>query len=115
MKKQKRKIFLFTNQCTAHPQEVDILQNIKIIFFFPNCTSRLQPLDLEIIKNVKDYYSKKLIQLAIGNMTEGTNLRKLNILQAINMISESWAQVISKTIINCFVKVGFSDSHMKLM
>ncbi|GBL97638.1 hypothetical protein AVEN_49143-1 [Araneus ventricosus] len=38
------------DQCTVHLQEPDSLQNLKITFFPANCTSKLQPLDLGIIK-----------------------------------------------------------------
>lgn len=111
MKRQNRKILLFVDQCTAHPQETGFLQNIRIIFFPPNCISRLQPLDLGIIKNLKDHYRAKLTQLMIENVSGGRDSKKLNVLEAINIISEAWAQVKSKTVKNCFVKAGFLDSH----
>lgn len=57
MKRPNLKILLFIDQYTMHPKEVDFfLQNLKIIFFPPNCTSKLQPLNLGKIKNLKVYY-----------------------------------------------------------
>lgn len=109
MKKQKRKILLFMDQSTAHPQETDFLQNVKVVFFPPNCTSKLQPLDLGIIKNLKVHYRKRLIQHALQSITTGNIHKKVNVLQAINMISLAWNQVKSKTIKNCFIKGGFPD------
>lgn len=109
MKKRKRKILLFMDQSTAHPQDTDFLQNVKVVFFPPNCTSKLQPLDLGIIKNLKVHYRKRLVQHALQSITTGTIHKKVNVLQAINMISLAWNQVKSKTIKNCFIKGGFSE------
>ena len=39
------------NQCTVHSQYTNFLQNVKVSFFSANCTSKLQLLDLRILKN----------------------------------------------------------------
>lgn len=42
--KKKRKILLFIDNCTAH--QVPNLKNVKVIFFPPNMTSYVQPMDM---------------------------------------------------------------------
>lgn len=63
MKKQYFKIFLFVNVGPAHPEETDLLQNMKMDFFLLNCMSKLQPLDLEIIKKLKSSLQKVFISM----------------------------------------------------
>ena len=48
MRLQKRKIILFLDQCTAHTQHLKF-ENVRVEFLPPNCTSKIQPLDLRII------------------------------------------------------------------
>lgn len=50
--RQKRKVLFFVDNCTAHPN-VSGLCAIKVIFLPPNTTSKLQPMDQGIIKNLK--------------------------------------------------------------
>ncbi len=51
MREQHRSILLFVDNCSAHPDLT--LSNIKLVFFPPNTTSKLQPCDSGIIQNVK--------------------------------------------------------------
>ena len=57
--KQKRKILLFIDNCSAH--SVPQLRNIKVIFFPANTTSVLQPMDQGVIKNLKHFYRRDVI------------------------------------------------------
>ena len=70
--KRKRSIFLFIDDCTAHPQNLS-LSNIKILFLPSNTTSVLQPMDAGIIKCFKGGYrvklARKLISLVDSNST----------------------------------------------
>ena len=50
MSKQNCKILLFMDQGTALPEDTNFFQNVKMIFFTANFMSKLQPLDLRIIK-----------------------------------------------------------------
>lgn len=53
-KKQIRKIILFLDNATSHPDLK--LKNINLIFLPPNTTSHCQPLDQFIIQNFKVIY-----------------------------------------------------------
>lgn len=44
--KKRRTILLFIDNCTAH--QVPNLNNVKVIFFPPNMTSHVQPMDMSI-------------------------------------------------------------------
>lgn len=48
MRQQNRKILVFLDNAACHPDME--LQNIKMIFFPPNTTSKLQPMDQGIIQ-----------------------------------------------------------------
>jgi hypothetical protein len=79
--------------------------NIKVIFFPANCTSRLQPLDLDVIHVTKGKYWKTLVQKAIA-VTERKAELKLHVLQAMHVFMK-----FSKLCdyYNCFRKAGFVD------
>jgi len=55
--KQKRKIILFVDNCPVHPRDIPTT-NIKLVFFLPNTTSKLQLLDQGIIIVIKQKYQK---------------------------------------------------------
>ncbi|GBM46192.1 Tigger transposable element-derived protein 4 [Araneus ventricosus] len=59
--KQKRKVALIADNCTAHCT-VDGLKSIELIFLPPNSTFVLQPLDKGIIQNFKATYRKLLLK-----------------------------------------------------
>lgn len=70
MKKQKRKIILFIDNCTAH-NDVPTLKNVKLEFLPPNTTSKLQPLDQGIIKVFKGYYRTEIVRKLLECIDEG--------------------------------------------
>jgi hypothetical protein len=112
-----RSILLLIDNCAAHPKNVQ-LKNITLEFLPPNTTSLIQPLDKGIIKNLKVKYRMKLVHFILEKIEE--NLfdpsatanqisSKINILQAIQFVSESWREVSCSTIMNCFAHCGFSN------
>ena len=58
---RKQRILLLLDNCTAHTNLTLDLPNIELLFFSPNCTSLLQPLDQGIIQNMKVHYKKRLV------------------------------------------------------
>ena len=65
--KKNKKVLLFVDNCPAHPKDVE-LDFVKVVFFPPNATSRLQPLDQGIIKVLKQAYRKKLVRRYVTEM-----------------------------------------------
>jgi hypothetical protein len=103
MKKQNRHVLLLIDNASSHC--TIILSNIKIKFYPPNCTSRLQPLDQGIIKAFKVYYKNNLVNKLLDEI-EHPSLKKATLLDSIYWVESAWNQVTSKTIINCFTHAG---------
>ncbi|CAC5385465.1 unnamed protein product [Mytilus coruscus] len=61
MRLKKRNIILFLDNATSHSHEIQ-LSNVKLSFLPPNTTSKLQPLDLGIIRAFKARYRKKNVK-----------------------------------------------------
>ena len=70
----RRKIILFLDNTTCHPETPQInLKNIKLIFL-PKCTtSRLQLLDAGIIRTFKYEYRKRLLKYVVSQIDEDKN------------------------------------------
>jgi hypothetical protein len=105
---QSRNILLFVDNCATHPQDSSFPRNVKVVYYPPNCTSVLQPLDLGTIKCFKQLYRKHLVQKAACLMDSGKDIElKINVLQAIHFTGAAWQQVTQSTTLNCFCQCGY--------
>ncbi|VVC34844.1 DNA binding HTH domain, Psq-type,Homeobox domain-like,HTH CenpB-type DNA-binding domain,DDE superfamily [Cinara cedri] len=84
---QNRNVLLTMDNCSAHNHIGDLeLPNVKIVYFPPNCTSRLQPLDQGIIAAFKRYFKTRLVRHALLCLDSDQPCVKWNILQAMRAI-----------------------------
>ena len=109
MKKEKRKILLFLDNCTVH-NNPPLLEYVNLIYFPPNTTSRLQPLDQGIIQNVKTLYRREIVSVVLDSIEKGEKVN-LTVLTAIIMIDKAWKNVNPITINNCYRKCGFKQTE----
>ena len=88
--------------------------NVKVTFSPPNTTSKLQPLDLGIIKNSKVHYRQFLLCYILASIQTCTSASEvtgtITILNAIQWISKIWKAVKPETIHKCSRKEEISPS-----
>lgn len=110
MKKEKRNIVMFLDNATSHSHELK-LSNVKFQFFPACTTSKLQPLDLGIIRAFKARYRKRLLRHMIVKLDQSEKAseiaKSVNVLECIHWINESWLETESSTIAKCFHQAGF--------
>ena len=105
MRKQRRKILLFIDDCSAH-FDLPNLKNVTVHYPSKN-TSILQPLDQGIIRNFKVHYRRQVvIEYVLVAIDESKN-PAITVLQAMRMASMAWHSITPITISNCFRKCGF--------
>lgn len=109
MKKQKRKILLFMDNCTVHNNPPP-LSNIRLHYFPPNTTSKLQPLDQGIIHNFKSHYRHEVVKMNLECLENEQNLQKITVLTALLFVDKAWKTVTPSTVFNCFKKSGFNSN-----
>ena len=115
-----RSVLLLMDNVGCHPPELKSkYSNIKIIFLPANTTSKLQPLDLGIIKNFKVYYRKLLLRYIVVKIDEhllaSEVTKKIDILQAVRWIAEAWGQVSGETIKKCFRSAGILKESFEII
>ncbi|XP_023317375.1 tigger transposable element-derived protein 4-like [Trichogramma pretiosum] len=110
-KKNNRKILLVVDNCAAH-NKIPSFPNISLIYFPPNVTSVLQPMDQGVIKCFKGIYRRKLVLEYIDNLNRGITNCNVSLLQAIRFMAEAWNEVTEKTIRNCFIKSGLCRGNL---
>jgi len=110
------KVLLFLDKCSAHPKEGFSLRNITLKFLPQNTTSLAQPLDTGIIENLKVKYRGKIVLFilekiedqALDKTSSAKDIsKKINVLEAITFLADSWKEVTQTTIRNCFGHAGF--------
>ena len=109
MQNSNRKIALVLDNCTAHPN-VNGLANVKLIFLPPNTTAKTQPMDAGVIRCLKAHYRSNLAKERLVAWEENIEDFKIDILTAMNFLSQAWSAVSPVTIQNCFRKVNFKLS-----
>ncbi|GFS86403.1 tigger transposable element-derived protein 6 [Trichonephila clavipes] len=111
MKREKRHILLFLDNCTVH-NNAPPLSNVKLQFSPPNSTSKLQPLDQGIIHNFKTFYRREVVKSVFYNLENQQNVTTISILTALIMIDKAWRAVTPWTIHSCFKKSGFPSPNL---
>ncbi|GFW19339.1 tigger transposable element-derived protein 6 [Trichonephila clavipes] len=92
MKREKRHILLFLDNCTVH-NNAPPLSNVELQFFPPNSTSKLQALDQGIIHNFKTFYRSEVVKSALYNLENQQNVTTISILTVLIMIDKAWRAV----------------------
>ncbi|XP_065672149.1 tigger transposable element-derived protein 4-like [Hydra vulgaris] len=110
---QDRKVALLVDNCSAHPH-IEGLSNINLIFFPPNTTSVLQPMDQGVIRSLKAHYRHKIVRLCIKAVDNNEPMPKISIFQAMKDLVSSWNAVSKETVINCFKKAGISKTNKSI-
>ncbi|XP_066261743.1 tigger transposable element-derived protein 4-like [Euwallacea similis] len=106
--RQNRKVLLIIDNCPAHPQLNHKLRVIKLTFFPPNMTSKLQPLDQSIINCFKLHYRQRILKKILDSFESYCSIPKIDLLDCINIVANVWnVDVTQTTIHNCFRKAGF--------
>jgi len=97
--------YFFFYNCLAHLKILQkTLNAIKIIFFPTNMTSKLQPMDQSLIKNLKHHYRKKIMQRYLRKLELDEAIRDVNLLDCIHMLYSSRESFSTSTIYNCCKK-----------
>jgi hypothetical protein len=111
---RRRKIILFIDNAPVHIIDEDTnsrLSHVKVLFFPPNLTCLLQPLDAGIIRSVKAFSRKHQVLHLLESIDSGehaANLaKKLQVIDAMKFIGTSWDNVKAETIQKCFRVCGF--------
>jgi len=112
MKRQGRHVLLFLDNATCHPNIT--LSNVKIIFFPPNTTSRLQPIDQGVGANLKTSYRTRVMRALLLKIRDASSVTELsnslNVLEAIQWIRQAQDSIRPETVRKCFLKAGFPDT-----
>ncbi len=115
-----RNILLLMDNAGCHSQElVSKFSNIKIIFFPPNTTSCLQPLDLGIIQTFKAYYRKHFLTFVLSKIDSCDRatdvIKSVNVLVALRWVALAWQEVSPETISKCFKKAGVLNYELDVV
>ena len=109
MKRAKRKILLLVDNCPARPT-IEGLEAVNVVFLPKNTTSKLQPMDMDVIRSLKAHYRLALVRKVIEHLDGGKPMPKISVLDALFMVKSAWTNVTTNTMVNCFRKAGISKS-----
>lgn len=96
------KAILLLDNPPAHPLDEDLQsidENFTILYMPPNCTALIQPMDQNVIQNIKVKYKKKLLlqvfaqQELESECTVSDILKKTTMKDAVFSVAESWHQL----------------------
>lgn len=88
--------------------------NVKIVFFEPNLTPFVQPLDAGVIRCFKAHYRQALCQRALNLDDAGEqDIYKINLAEAMFAAKDAWQSITSETIRNCWDHTGIQRAPIK--
>ena len=106
MRKQQRKVCLHLDNFSGHYVSYEPT-NVELIFFAPNLTSWVQPLDAGIIRCFKAHYRRRFCQEALKRDSSGqADIYSFNLLETLHMACDAWDDVTAETIKNCWKHAG---------
>ncbi|KAK7496858.1 hypothetical protein BaRGS_00011838 [Batillaria attramentaria] len=113
MGQQRRQIALFMDMTPSHLASV-LLKHTSLKFYLDNSAHLLQPLNQGVVRTLKGYYRRRLLQatLARSNTVDSSlqSVQSISELDAIFWIQEAWRSISTETIGACFQAAAFPDS-----
>lgn len=117
------KILLTMDNAPYHPTGIcGLFDEISVVFFPPNTTSLIQPMDQGVITNFKSYYLRESFHLASSKVecAKGRNKVKalerfwknFNIADVIELVKASWGQVTQNTLAGVWGKILPSSNEV---
>jgi hypothetical protein len=107
-RRQRRDVCLTLDNFSGHYINYEPT-NIELLYFEPNLTSHVQPLDAGIIRCFKARYRKMFCEQALLlDATNAKNIWAINLHEAMIMAREAWDGVTAKTIEHCWRHAGIS-------
>ena len=73
-----RKILLFVENFSAHVN-LPVLKDVKVVFFPPNCSSKLQPLDQGIIANFMKIYRSTMLDRIVESIDNKMKIKQIDV------------------------------------
>ena len=107
---QNQKFVLIIDNCPAHPA-IGGLKIIQLCFLPPNTTAVTQPMDQGVIRSLKAKYRSRLIKLIIKAIDSNKDIPKINVLDAMKLLTLSWEDVTENTVQNCFAEARISNDY----
>jgi hypothetical protein len=88
MMAEKRNVALIQNKC-VNSVNTAAVRNVSVYFLPPNTTSKTQPMDAGVIKNLKVYYCSQLVRQRLAVHEEGVSFQ-FDILDSIQLLRRAW-------------------------
>lgn len=93
-----KKALLLLDNAPSHPSEEELNSidpNFKVMFLPPNCTALIQPMDQNLIQNIKIRYRKLLLQNIISQENEDIVkiLKNYNLKDAVINLNRAWQSI----------------------
>jgi hypothetical protein len=108
---EKREITLSVDNCPALPSvRMKELRAVKVAYLPPNTTTKLQPFDQGVIKNLKHRYRKRTVRKMLDKIDDG-KIFDITFLDCIMELDKAWHDVSSGTISNCFKEAGICEDE----
>ena len=105
---QDRKTDLIVDNCPVYPI-VDGLKTIELIFLPPNTTSKTQPMDQSVNRSLKTFCCHSIIKRYITSIDGRRSPTKVNMLEAMTLLTAAWKCVSPIILVNCFRKAAISS------
>jgi len=111
MRAQNRRVCLCLDNFSGHFTSYEPT-NVELIFFKPNLTAWVQPLDAGIIRCLKAIFCKLVLYRSLDHEDEGEDdIFAINQLEAMQLLEEAWNGVKQLTIANCWQHTGILPSN----
>jgi hypothetical protein len=104
IKAEKCNVALILGNCAAHSVNTAAVRNLSVYFLPPKTTSKTQPMDAGVIKNLKVHYCSQLVRQRLAAHEEGVSFQ-FDILDSMRLLRRAWLMVEPETI-NCYKSVG---------
>ena len=115
MASEGRYILLFLDNAACHNIE-STYSNIKLMYFPPNCTPVLQPMDQGVIWSFKCLFRRYLLEYILSLLEDTQLVRntEVNLLLAMHLMTKAWSSVHPDIILNSYIRSGFHKDLEKL-